>query len=83
MVLSLWRRDTNRLDSYRFSTVNVSELPAVQEVHDSGGVTPCIIMKNDGVLYHEVSSSSHESMRLRSLRQNESTTARDPVQHKR
>ena len=31
-------------------------LPVVQEVHDSSssGVTPCIFMKNDGVLYHQV-----------------------------
>ena len=29
-------------------------LPAVQEVRDSSGVTPFIVMKNDGVLYHLV-----------------------------
>ena len=58
-------------------------LPAAQEVRDSSSVTPCIDMKNDAVLYHQVSSFSPESMRLRSLRQSERTTARDPVQHKR
>ncbi|KAJ4434829.1 hypothetical protein ANN_23400, partial [Periplaneta americana] len=36
-------------------------LPATQEVLDSSsGVTPCIIMKNDGVLYPQVSSFSPE-----------------------
>ena len=36
-------------------------LPAAQEVrHSSSGVTPCIIMRNDGVLYHQVSSFSPE-----------------------
>ena len=29
-------------------------LPVAQEVRDSSGVTPCIVMKNDGVLYHQV-----------------------------
>ena len=58
-------------------------LPATQEVRDSSSVTPCIVMKNDGVLYHQVSSFSAESMWSRSLRQSERTTARDLVQHKR
>ena len=36
-------------------------LPAAQDVRDgSSGVTPCIVMKNDGVLYHQVSSFSPE-----------------------
>ena len=36
-------------------------LPAEQDVHDSsGGVTPCFVMKNDGVLYHQVSLFSLE-----------------------
>ena len=49
-------------------------LPAAQEVHDSNsGVIPCIAMKNDGVLYHQVSSFYPESMPLRSLRQSEIT----------
>ena len=56
-------------------------LPAAQEVHDNSSVTSCIVMKNDGVLYHQVSSFSPESMRLRSLRQSERTTAREPVPH--
>ena len=32
-------------------------LPAEQDVHDSSGVTPYIVMKNDGVLYYQVSIS--------------------------
>ena len=45
-------------------------LTAAQEVHDSSsGVTLCIVMKNVGVLYHQVPSFSPEFMRLRSLRQ--------------
>ena len=32
--------------------------PAAQEVRDSSGVSPCIVMKNDRVLYHQVSSFS-------------------------
>ena len=36
-------------------------LSAAQEVRDSSsGVTVCIVMKNDGVLYHQVSSFSPE-----------------------
>ena len=36
-------------------------LQAAQNVRDSSsGVTPSIIMENDGVLYHQVSSSSPE-----------------------
>ena len=35
-------------------------LLVAQEVHDSSGVTPCIIMRNNGVLYHLVSSLSPE-----------------------
>ena len=57
-------------------------LPEAQEVRGSSGVTPCIVMKNDGVLYHQASSISPQSIRLRSLCQSERTTARDPVQHK-
>ena len=53
-------------------------LPAAQEVRDISGMTTCIVMKNDGILYHQVSSFCPESMRLRSLRQSERTTARDP-----
>ena len=62
----------------------INQLTAAQEVRDSRNtVTPCIVMKNDGFLYHQVSSFSPESMRLPSLRQSERTTASDPVQHKR
>ena len=36
-------------------------LPAAQEVHDSSsGVTTCIVMKNDGIVYHQVSCFSPE-----------------------
>ena len=36
-------------------------LPAAQEIRESSStVTPCIVMKNDGVLYHQVSSFSPE-----------------------
>ena len=36
-------------------------LPAAQDVRDSSsGITPCIVMKNDGVLNHQVSSFSPE-----------------------
>ena len=59
-------------------------LPMAQEVRDSSsGVTPCIVMKNDGVLYHQVLSFSPESMWLQSLCQSERTTARNLMQHKR
>ena len=78
--------DFNRMDAYQVSTVDVPESPIASGARDlcnSSGVTPCIIMKNDGVLYHQVSSFSPETMQLRSLRQSERTTARDPVQHKR
>ena len=86
LVLSLWQRDYNHKDSYRVSTKDFPESPIAmaQEVHDSSTcLTPCIVMKNDGVLYHQESSFYPESMRLRSFRQSEWTIARDPVQHKR
>ena len=72
------------MDLYRVRTVDVPEsLSAAEEVRNSSsGVTPCIFMKNDGVLYHQVSSFFPETMRLRSFRQSERTTARDPVQNK-
>ena len=39
---------------------NIS-LPAAQKVRDKiSGVTPCIVMKNEWVLYHQVSSFSPE-----------------------
>ena len=63
MVLSLWRKDRNRIDSYRVSTVDVPEsyIAAVKEVREySSGVTPCIVMKNNGILYYQVSSFSLE-----------------------
>ncbi|KAJ4438032.1 hypothetical protein ANN_13971 [Periplaneta americana] len=42
------------------ATANLT-FPATQEVLDSSsGVTPCIVMKNDGVLYHQVSLFSPE-----------------------
>ena len=39
-------------------------LPVPQEVHDSSGVTPCIVMKNDGVLYQQVLSFFLEFMQF-------------------
>ena len=56
-------------------------LPAAQEIRDNSGMTPCIVMKNDMVLYHQVSLFFPESMRLRSLPQSE--TAKDPVKQNR
>ena len=53
-------------------------LPEAQEVRDSSVVTPCIVMKNDGVLYHQVSLFSPESVRLKSLRQSERTMGGSP-----
>ena len=49
MVLLLWQRDLNRMYSYRVSTVDVpvSPIATAEEVRDSNGVTPCIVMKND------------------------------------
>ena len=59
-------------------------LPAAQEVRDSSSdATHCIVMKNDGVLYYQVSTFPPESKRLQSLHQSERTFARGPVQHKR
>ena len=58
-------------------------LSAAQEVRDSSSrVTPCIVMKNVGVLYHQVLSFSPKSMRLCSLRPNERTAGRDPIAYK-
>ena len=41
-------------------------LPVAQEVRDSSGVTPSIIMKNDGVQYHQVSQHASHSLWKRS-----------------
>ena len=51
------------MNSYWMSTMDIPEsivpLSASKEVRDSSsGVTPCIVMKNDGVLYHQVLSFS-------------------------
>ena len=85
VVLSLWQRDHNHMDSYRMSTMDVPESPSASDarVFVRSGVTTYTFMKNDGIQYHQLSSFSPESMRLRSLRQSERTTMRDPVQHKR
>ena len=51
-ALSLWRRDHNHMDSYWASKVAVPESPIASStrVSDStSGVTPCIVMKNDGL----------------------------------
>ena len=38
-------------------------LPAAQEFcNSSSGVTPCIVMKNNGVLYHQVSSLDEDGV---------------------
>ena len=61
-VLSLWQR-YNRRDSYRVSTVDVPESASAQLVNDSSrGVTPCIIFKNDGVLYQQVLHAVSENI---------------------
>ena len=59
-------------------------LPVAQEVHDSSSsISPCIVMKNGVVLYHQVPLFSPESIQLWSLCQSKRITARDLVQHKR
>ena len=60
VVLSLWRRPHIGWAWWIFQNL---PLPAAQEVRDSSnGVTPCIVMKNDGVPYHQVSSFSPNPM---------------------
>ena len=44
------------------STVDVPEFLIASGTKDSSGVTCCIAMKYDGVLYHQVSSFSTESL---------------------
>ena len=53
--LSHWRRYYNRMDSYRVSAVDVPEPPI------ASSVTPCIVIENDGVLYHHVGPTSFSS----------------------
>ena len=51
------------MDLYRVSIVDVPESPIAsgKEIRDSSsGVSPFIVMKNDGVLYHQVLSFSPE-----------------------
>ena len=51
------------MDSYRVSTVDVLEFPIASGTRGSdsnSSVTPCIVTKNDGVLYHQVSLFSPE-----------------------
>ena len=51
------------MDSYWMSTVNVPEsanASGAEVCNSCSGVTPCIVMKNDGVLYHQVLSFSPE-----------------------
>ena len=53
VVLSLWHRDRNRMDSYRVSTVDVPECLTTSGARGpwrSNSVISCIAMKNDGVL---------------------------------
>ena len=82
VVLSVWQRDRNLMDSYRVITVDVPEFTIVSDARDpwQSGVTSCVVMKNDEVLYHQMSTFCHESMQLRSLCQSE--RMRDSVQHK-
>ena len=48
------------IGSVRWLFLNLP-LPTAQEVYDnSSGVSPCIVMKNDGVLYHQMSLFSLE-----------------------
>ena len=81
----LWRKDRNRMDSYRVSTADVPEASIA-----SGARGPWQQQQCDTLHCHEEwwgsvppSVFSPESMRLRSLRQSEITTVRDPVQYKR
>ena len=62
MVLSLWRRGRKRgLIGWVWWMLQNHPLPSAEDVHDSSScVSPCIVMKNDGVLYHQVSSTSVE-----------------------
>ena len=62
MVLSLWQSDHNHMDSYLVSTVDVleSSIASGARGDSSSSVIPCVIMNNDGVLYHQVSSFSPE-----------------------
>ena len=85
VVLSLWRRNLNCMNS----SVNyggcsrISHCQRRKRSVTAAVVVPCIAMKNDSVLYHQVSSFSPKSMHLQSLRQSERTTVRDLVQYKR
>ena len=55
-------------------------LPAAQEVPDSSsGVTPSVVMKNDGVLYHQVMSFSPDHDFFAKVKE----PLQHPVQHKR
>ncbi|KAJ4437109.1 hypothetical protein ANN_17244 [Periplaneta americana] len=57
---TLTLREEHRLRVFENKNI---PLPAAPDVLDSSsGVTPCIVMKNDGVLYHQVSSFSPERL---------------------
>ena len=85
VVLSLWRRDRNRMDSEENDT-----LGGTDPHHSSGQCkeSHCCYHGSLAPLALGDSGTSnvltrYESMWLRSVRQSERTTARDPVQHKR
>ena len=84
VVLLLWRRDRNCMDSYQVSMVDVPESLIASNARGpwQQRCDSLHCHENSWVLYHQVSSFPPESMRLRSLCRSERTTARDPVQHK-
>ena len=78
VVLLLWWRDHNRMDSYWVSMVNVSQPPIASGTRS---LTAAVWLLE--LLWRMMRFCTTKSMWLRSLRQSERTTVRDPVQHKR
>ena len=65
VVLSFWQKDHNHMNSYRVSMAVVSVSPiasgAAKEIHDNvGSMSPCIVMKDDGIRCQQVLSLSPE-----------------------
>ena len=57
-------------------------MPAVQEVCDSSsGVNPCIVMKSDSVLYHQVSPFSDLFTKVKELLRGTWYNTRDELIH--
>ena len=76
VALSLWRRDHNRMDS--------GENDDTQFIHDNARSHTAAVTDLLRLWQWEILElTRYESMRLRSLRLSERTTARDTVQHKR